>query len=130
MGVTDLIPGTNADEILTAVVGVCVLLGAFAAASRKPPVRQVIRGVGWVFSRLVGEPLTVWGHRTVREVVAPIVAEEVGAALLSHTDREEELVAGIREMTAATNAQVTVLVGVVDAHVLEDRRAFARLLPE
>lgn len=89
MTATDVVPGTTIDDILLAVVAILVAITTLAALAHKPPVATMGRWIGWVFNRLIGEPVAHWYTRNFQEHAAPIVRAEVEPL------REE--VAGLRD---------------------------------
>lgn len=105
IGAADLIPGTEVDEWFVAVVGVLVLITTAAALAHKPPLRQIGRFIGWIFRRLIGEPIAGYLMVHTAIVVRPIVQQEVEAA------------------TAPLHASVEELHSCVDQAVTESRRA-------
>lgn len=78
---TDLISGTNWDDVAITVVGVLVLVTTAAALAHKPPLLQVGRFIGWVFGRLIGEPIAGWLGKLFDARVRPLVREEVEIAV-------------------------------------------------
>lgn len=77
----DVIRGTQVDDVLFAAVALVVALTTLAALAHKPPIRQVGRFFGWIFSRLIGEPLATWYTRTFAEHAEPIVRAAVETAV-------------------------------------------------
>lgn len=73
----DIWKGTNVDDVLVTTVAILTLIGSLAALGHKPPLRQIGKAIGWVFGRLIGEPvakyLAAWyGHQLVDQL-APIL---------------------------------------------------------
>jgi len=78
---TDAIPGTSIDDVALGLLTTLVALTVFAAAARKPPLRQVGMFVGWIFRRLVGEPLAGWYEEIFEQRARPIIERIVDRKL-------------------------------------------------
>lgn len=77
----DFIGGTHLDNAVLAIAGVLAALTTIAACAHKPPFRQLGVFVGWLFRRLVGEPLEHWFEDVVVRVAVPAVLREVAASV-------------------------------------------------
>lgn len=104
----DPIPSTQLDNWLLAAAAITVALVALAAAAKKPPVKQLGQGIGWILRRLVGEPFgnwlinlfTVHARVIVREELEPAVRTAVGEALALQSPAQDALQAEVAELVA------------------------------
>lgn len=104
----DPIPDTRVDNWVLATAAVCGALVVLAAAAKKPPVKQIGKGVGWVLRRLIGEPLgdwlinlfTVHARVIVREELEPAVRTAVSEALALQSTAQDALAAAVDELVA------------------------------
>ena len=131
---SDPIPNTNVDNMLLAVAAIATALVLLAAAAKKPPIRQLGRGVGWVFRRLLGDPIAGWLRRELEDQVQPMVAasvqvavaplhanqERLAARLVEHMDEEHGLVSDLK---AAMQDQVDT----VRSHTADDALEFGEI---
>ena len=122
---------------LLAIVGICTAMTAIAALARKPPLSWFGQWVGWVFRRIIGEPIATWTDRHFRESVMPIIEEALDPinAQLVHTHDclervgteavEHAQVAAV----AAQEAKVAVDANSLkmDEHIISDAGAFAEI---
>lgn len=127
-------PNTNIDNIVLAVAAIATALVLLAAAAHKAPVKQIGHGVGWVFRRLVGEPVANWLRSELEDQVQPMVTtsvsiavapihanqEKLAARLVEHMDEEHGLVADLK---AAMQEHVET----VRSHTADDALEFGEI---
>jgi hypothetical protein len=123
----DLIEGTQIDDWLLATAAILVAVTTVAALSHKPPIRQVGHFIGWVFRRLVGEPIATWWSGVYREQALPLVRAEVEAAVAPVRSEQQAVARDLRAHMEAEAAERVELVNLVTEHVEEDRAAFAEI---
>lgn len=95
-GTTDLIPGTNIDDIALTIIGVLIAVTTVAALAHKPPLLQVGKFIGWVFGRLIGEPIAGWLDKLFERQVRPLVREEVEVAVAPIREEQASVAADLR----------------------------------
>jgi hypothetical protein len=81
---------------LTGFVTIATLITAVAALANKTPFRQLLAGIGWVFVRLVGQPMTHWVRTMLHEEVRPIIRQELDPVL----DDRERLIGALHTWQA------------------------------
>lgn len=127
LAAADLIPGTDLDDWLVALVGILVAVTTLAALAHKPPLAQIGHFVGWITRRLVGDPIAGWLDTVTEQKVRPIVREEVEAAVEPIREEQRAVAEDLRTHMAAETRERAELLAVVDEHVQEDRAAFEEI---
>ncbi len=123
----DLIPGTTWDDWLLAVVGILVAVTTVTALSHKPPIVQIGHFIGWVFRRLIGEPVATWWAGVYESHALPLVRHEIDAALGPIRTEQERVGVDLRAHMVAEAQERAELMDLITSHVKEDRAAFAEI---
>jgi hypothetical protein len=121
-------------HVVVVLAAVVLALVSLAAAAHKPPFKQLGQVIGWVFGRLVGEPVAAWYSKQVTSKVGPLLAEhrvlvaaDVERAVAPIREEQVAVAAELRRHMTDEVAAITSHTAQMEAHMVEDREQFAEL---
>jgi len=106
------------------VIWVAAVAAAIGIILKTPIGNAILRVIGWVWRRLVSEPLTSWSSRVVGDVVeAKVVGPNGGSSLRDHIDMLRDGQETLTEWTSEAQArQADMAVALQNIHVCLDTR--------